>query len=206
MKQLLQNLRNGKLSISEVPEPLLAGPGVLVATQASAISAGTEKMLIDFARKGFIGKAKARPDQVKQVIDKIKRDGLRATIHSVFSRLDQPMPLGYSAAGIVLTRSPEVTAVKPGDHVACGGAGHAEVIFVPKNLVVPVPGDVDFASASFATLGSMAYFALMIVISESPEEIAFQKYLEESKQGQEVGLRLGIDPSGRVRVALVLSF
>ncbi len=156
MKQILQHIRSGKLGLSEVPAPMLTGPGVLVVTQASVISAGTEKMLIDFAGKSLIGKAKARPNDVKQVLDKIKRDGLKATLHAVLARLDQPMPLGYSSAGIVLATSPEVTAVKPGDKVACGGAGHAEITFVPKNLVVPVPANVDFESACFATLGSIA--------------------------------------------------
>ena len=155
MKQILQNIRSGKLSVADVPEPVLAGPGVLVATQASVISAGTEKMLMDFASKGFIGKAKARPDQVKQVLDKIKRDGLKATIQTVLARLDQPMALGYSAAGTVLAASPEVS-IRPGERVACGGAGHAEVIFVPKNLAVRISENVDFESACFATLGAIA--------------------------------------------------
>jgi predicted dehydrogenase/threonine dehydrogenase-like Zn-dependent dehydrogenase len=156
MKQILQNIKTGKLNVTEVPEPSLAGPGVLVATQASIISAGTERMITEFAQKSLIGKAIAKPNEVKRVIDKIKRDGLRSTWHSVFSRLSQPMPLGYSASGVVIAKSPEVTNVNPGDKVACGGAGHAEVIFVPKNLVVPVPDNVDFDSAAFATLGSIA--------------------------------------------------
>jgi hypothetical protein len=144
MKQILQNLMSGKLGVADVPEPVLTGPGALVATQASVISAGTEKMLIDFAGKGLLGKARARPNDVKQVLDKIKRDGLKAAILTVLARLDQPMPLGYSASGVALAISPEVTNVRPGDRVACGGAGHAEVIFVPKNLIVPVPENVDF--------------------------------------------------------------
>jgi len=172
MKQVLQNLKTGKLFVSEVPEPTLAGPGVLVATQASVISAGTEKMLIDFASKGFIGKARARPHDVKQVLDKIKRDGLSRTLKTVSARLDRPMPLGYSTAGIVLATSPEITAVKPGDRVACGGAGHAEVIFVPKNLVVPVPEKVDFESASFATLGSIALQGIRVAELVVGEKVA----------------------------------
>ncbi len=172
MKQILQNIKSGKLSVSDVPEPVLSGPGILVATQASVISAGTEKMLMDFAGKGFIGKAKARPDQVKQVMDKIKRDGLKATLQAVFARLDQPMPLGYSAAGVVLARSQEVSDLKPGDKVACGGAGHAEVIFVPKNLAVPVPEGVDFESACFATLGSIALQGVRVAELVVGEKVA----------------------------------
>jgi predicted dehydrogenase/threonine dehydrogenase-like Zn-dependent dehydrogenase len=156
MKQILQNLRTGQLNVEDVPEPEMAGPGALIATQTSVISAGTEKMLIDFANKGFIAKAKARPNDVKQVLDKIKRSGIRATLKTVFARLDQPMKLGYSSAGIVLATSPEITDIKPGDRVACGGTGHAEVVFAKKNLIVPVPENVDFESACFATLGSIA--------------------------------------------------
>ncbi|MCK4793710.1 MAG: zinc-binding dehydrogenase, partial [Desulfobacteraceae bacterium] len=156
MKQILQNIKTGKLSVTDVPEPTLAGPGVLVATQASVISAGTEKMLMDFASKGLIGKARSRPNDVKQVLEKIRHDGLKATVQTVLARLDQPMPLGYSAAGIVLATSPEVTELKPGDKAACGGAGHAEVIFVPKNLAVAVPENVDCVSAAFATLGAIS--------------------------------------------------
>ncbi len=172
MRQIIQNIKSGKLSVGDVPEPVLSGPGVLVATQASVISAGTEKMLMDFAGKSLIGKAKARPDQVRQVMDKIKRDGLKATMDSVFSRLGQPMPLGYSAAGTVLATSPEVVAVKPGDRVACGGAGHAEVIVVPKNLVVPIPGNVDFESACFATLGSIAMQGVRVAELVVGEKVA----------------------------------
>jgi len=156
MKQILQHIRSGKLEVGEVCEPALAGPGVLVVTQASVISAGTERMITEFAEKSFIGKARSRPEDVKQVINKIKRDGFKATFQSVWARLDQPMALGYSAAGIVLAVSPEVTNLKAGDRVACGGAGHAEIIFVPKNLAVPMPENLDFESASFATLGSIA--------------------------------------------------
>jgi predicted dehydrogenase/threonine dehydrogenase-like Zn-dependent dehydrogenase len=156
MKQILQNLRTGQLNVEDVPEPEMAGPGALIATQTSVISAGTEKMLIDFANKGLIAKAKARPNDVKQVLDKIKRSGIRATLKTVFARLDQPMKLGYSSAGIVLATSPEITDIKPGDRVACGGTEHAEVVFAKKNLIVPMPENVDFESACFATLGSIA--------------------------------------------------
>lgn len=172
MKQILQNLRTGRLNVANLPDPTLAGPGALIATQASVISAGTEKMLIDFAAKGFIAKAKSRPKDVKQVLDKIKRDGLKAAMQTVMARLDQPMPLGYSSAGIVLATSPEVKDLKPGDRVACGGAGHAEITFVPKNLIVKVPQNVDFASASFATLGSIALQGVRVAELVVGEKVA----------------------------------
>ncbi len=172
MKQVVQNIRSGKLSVDEVPSAQFAGPGVIVATQASVISAGTEKMITEFAEKGLIGKARSKPQEVRKIIDKIKRDGLVETFRTVMTRLDQPMPLGYSAAGIVLAASPEVVSIKPGDRVACGGAGHAEVMFVPKNLVVPVPDNVDFDSASFATLGSIAMQGLRVAELVIGEKVA----------------------------------
>jgi polar amino acid transport system substrate-binding protein len=172
MKQVLQNIKTGKTSVHDVPQPSLAGSGVLVATQASLISAGTEKMVVDFASKGFIGKIKSRPNDVKKIMDKMKRDGLRATLESVFARLAQPMPLGYSASGIVLATSTDITDIKPGDHVACGGAGHAEVMYVPKNLTVAVPDGVDFESASFATVGSIALQGVRIAELVIGEKVA----------------------------------
>jgi len=175
MKQILQNVRSGRQTVTTVPDAVVSGPGVLVATQCSAISAGTEKMIVDFSSKGFIGKAKSRPDDVRKIIAKIKRDGLKATLDSVFARLNQPMPLGYNTAGIVLAVSPEVTHVKPGDRVACGGANyavHAEMVFVPKNLVVPIPDNVAFDEACFATLGSIAMQGIRIAELVIGEKVA----------------------------------
>jgi polar amino acid transport system substrate-binding protein len=175
MRQILQNVRSGRQDVCEVPDAVLSGSGVLVATQCSAVSAGTERMIVEFSKKGFIGKAKSRPDDVKKVLSKIKRDGLKATLNSVFTRLNQPMPLGYSTSGIVLAVSPDVTHVKPGDRVACGGANyavHAEMIFVPGNLVVAVPDNVEFDQACFATLGSVAMQGVRIADLVLGEKVA----------------------------------
>jgi predicted dehydrogenase/threonine dehydrogenase-like Zn-dependent dehydrogenase len=159
VKQVLQHVRTGKLQLAEVPEPYAKGGGVVVRNAASLISAGTEKMLIDFAGKSMLGKAKERPDLVKQVLDKVKKDGLVPTIQTVMSRLDQPMPLGYSCAGTVerVGRGAEEFAV--GDRVACAGMGyasHAGAVFVPKNLAVHIPEGVSFQDASYVTLGAIA--------------------------------------------------
>ncbi|MDB5409598.1 MAG: theronine dehydrogenase, partial [Rhodospirillales bacterium] len=102
MKQIVQSARSGKLTLEEVPAPQLRGGHVLVRTRASLISAGTERMVVDFARKSLAGKARERPDLVRKVLDKARRDGIIATFRSVLTRLDEPMPLGYSAAGEIV--------------------------------------------------------------------------------------------------------
>lgn len=127
--------------------------------QVSFVSAGTEKMLVDFAKKNMIGKAMAMPDQVKKVLRKMKTEGVMATIEKVQTKLDQPIPLGYSCAGIVEDVGNGVAGIVRGDRVACGGAGfanHAELNYVPKNLVVRIPDTVSFEDASCATVGSIA--------------------------------------------------
>jgi predicted dehydrogenase len=159
MKQVIQNFRTGVLAVDEVPETICKSGGVLVSNVASLISAGTEKMAVDFARKSLLGKAQQRPDLVRQVLGKLRRDGLMNTINTVRARLDAPLALGYSCAGIVreVGRGAEEFAV--GDRVACAGmnyASHAETVFVPKNLTVKIPEGVDFEEASFVTLGAIA--------------------------------------------------
>ena len=172
MKQILQNIRSGKLSVGDVPDPTMSAPGVLVATEYSVISAGTEKLMMDFAGKSLIGKAKARPDQVRKVLDKIKRDGLKATLQTVFTQLDQPMPLGYSASGVVLATTADISHVKVGDRVACAGSPHCEVMFVRKNLVVPIPRNVDSESAAFTTMGSIALQGVRVAELVMGEKVA----------------------------------
>lgn len=159
MRQLIQNLKTGKLSLDDVPTPVLKRGGVLVRNHFSLISAGTDKLMIGLAQKSLAGKAKERPDLVKQVIDKAKRDGIINTFQQVMSRLDSPMPLGYSCAGIVEDVGAEANEFKIGDRVACAGAGyanHAEIVFVPKNLCVKIPENLDFESAAFVTIGAIS--------------------------------------------------
>jgi predicted dehydrogenase/threonine dehydrogenase-like Zn-dependent dehydrogenase len=159
MKQVLQSFRSGVLKVDEVPETLCKSGGILVSNVTSLISAGTEKMAIDLAQRSLVGKARERPDLVRQVIDKLKRDGLRRTIQTVKARLDTPLALGYSCAGIVREVGSGAHEFSVGDHVACAGmnyASHAETVFIPKNLAVQIPDGVSFDEASFVTLGAIA--------------------------------------------------
>jgi predicted dehydrogenase/threonine dehydrogenase-like Zn-dependent dehydrogenase len=159
MKQVLQNVRSGRREVPDLPEPQAKSGGVVVRNHASLISAGTEKIAIDFAGMSVLGKARARPDLVRQVLDKAKKEGLGPTLQTVLTRLDQPIPLGYSCAGVVehVGRGAEEFAV--GDRVACAGMGyasHAGSVFVPKNLTVKVPDNVSLEDASYVTLGAIA--------------------------------------------------
>jgi predicted dehydrogenase len=160
MKQVIQSTRTGKLALKQVPEPKVRAGSVLVRTRASLISAGTERMVIDFAKKSLAGKAKERPDLVRKVMDKARRDGLLATFKAVMARLDEPLPLGYSAAGEVVAVGGGLEgAFQVGQRVALAGAGlanHAELNVVPRNLVAPIPDGVTDDEACFGTLASIA--------------------------------------------------
>ena len=144
--------------LADVPAPLCRTRGAVVRTCASFVSAGTERMLAEFARKGLVGKALQMPDQVRKVLRKIKTEGLLSTLEKVQAKLDQPIPLGYSCAGIVAEAGRE-SGLQAGDRVACGGAGfanHAEFDYVPRNLAVKIPDGVGFEDASCATVGAIA--------------------------------------------------
>lgn len=159
MKQILQSFKTGEMWLAEVPVPLCKGRGAVVRTAASFVSAGTERMLAEFAKKGMIGKALQMPDQVKKVLRKMKTEGVFATLEKVQAKLDQPIPLGYSSAGVIVEAGRDCGNLKVGDRVACGGAGfanHAEYNYVPRNLIVKIPDGVSFEDASCATVGSIA--------------------------------------------------
>ena len=117
MKQIVQNMRTGRMAVAEVPAPALRGPGALVRTRCSLISAGTEKMNIDLARKSLLGKARQRPDLARQFIDKVKRDGLRSALSTAMARLDQPLLQGYSSAGEVIALTGDVPGISVGARV-----------------------------------------------------------------------------------------
>ena len=158
MKQILQSFKTGEMWLAEVPAPLCKAKGAVVQTAASFVSAGTERMLAEFAKKGLVGKAMQMPDQVKKVFRKMKTEGVFATLEKVKAKLDQPIPLGYSSAGIVVEAGRD-SGVNVGDRVACGGAGfanHADFNYVPKNLMIKIPDAVSFEDASCATVGSIA--------------------------------------------------
>ena len=164
MKQLLQDARTGELQIAEVPAPQLLPGCVLVRVAASLVSAGTERASAEFASKSLFAKAKARPDLVRDVMAKMRRDGLAATLQTVRSRLDQPQSLGYSSAGVVVAVGDGVVDIQVGDRVACAGAGyavHAELACVPRMLVAKIPdrgefsAQVTYQEAAFGTIGAI---------------------------------------------------
>ena len=159
MKQLIQSFKTGELGLFDVPAPICYENGALVETAVSLVSAGTEKMLVDFAKKSILAKAKDRPDLVKQVVGKMKKEGVKNTLEKVFTKLDSPIPLGYSLAGRVIEVGEHLSGINIGDRVACGGAGyanHSEINYVPKNLMVKIPDGVDDIDASFVTVGAIA--------------------------------------------------
>src|SRR5512136_2487076 len=121
MKQLLQNMRSGKTTVEDVPLPVPRSGQALVKVAASLVSAGTERMVVEFAEKSLVGKARSRPDLVRQVLEKARREGLIPTVQAAFNRLDQPMALGYSSAGTILGLGPDMEGFHIGQRVACAG-------------------------------------------------------------------------------------
>ncbi|WP_459501922.1 bi-domain-containing oxidoreductase [Bacillus sp. C1] len=154
MFQVLQNLKTGQTKLTTIPTPQLKKGHVLVKSMSSVVSAGTERMLVDFGKANYLEKAKQQPEKVKQVLDKIKTDGLGPTMHAVQTKLDQPLPLGYSNAGIVVAVGGGVEEFKVGDRVISNGP-HAEIVCVPKKLCAKIPDNVDFESAAFTVIGSI---------------------------------------------------
>lgn len=181
VKQVVHSLKDGQLSVRDVPYPVLARGDVLVLTAASIISSGTERSMLDIGRMSLIGKARHRPDLVKKTLEKAKRDGLSATVGAVRGRLDELAPIGYSSAGIVLSVGSDVSEFAPGDAVACAGAGkanHAEVVAVPRNLVAKHPrgsleaGSVAFEEAAFTTIGAIAVQGTRVAEVQMGETVA----------------------------------
>ena len=158
MKQVIQDFKTGELSVSDVPMPPVSVGYVLVRNHYSLISAGTERATVSTAKASLLGKARQRPDLVKQVLETYKKEGFAETLKRVRTKLETLKELGYSTAGTVLLSMDTAGAFKPGDRVACGGssASHAGIISVPQNLVVKVPDVVPMDQAAFTTLGSIA--------------------------------------------------
>lgn len=175
MKQVIQNLNTGQLKVEDIPSPQLCPGGVLVRTVCSLISAGTEKATVDVARKGLLEKVRARPDLVRKVIDRARKEGIRKTLEMVRARLNTPAPLGYSCAGEVVGVAEDVEGISVGQRVACAGAGyanHAEVNFVPKNLVVRIPDGVSYEEAAFTTVASIALQGIRLADVRLGERVA----------------------------------
>jgi predicted dehydrogenase/threonine dehydrogenase-like Zn-dependent dehydrogenase len=170
LKQVLQHIRSGTLAVEVLPERCAAAGELLIANRASIISAGTEKMVLELTKKSLLGKARERPDQVRRVLDKIRQEGLVNTFRQVREKLDEPMAMGYSSAGVVLACGQGVHEFKPGDRVASNGP-HAEVVAVPRNLCALVPENVSFDQASFAVLGSIALQGVRLAQCELGETV-----------------------------------
>jgi len=159
MLALMTDRKSGEVSTYDVPAPELRPGGVLVRTQYSAISAGTERATLELSSKSLLAKAKARPDLVKQVIEYARQNGVRAAYEKVHAKLDTLTTLGYSCAGEVISVADGVHEFRAGDRVACAGgtyANHAEINFVPRNLAVRIPPQVSSAAASLTTIGAIA--------------------------------------------------
>ncbi|PSJ61517.1 bi-domain-containing oxidoreductase [Pseudaminobacter soli (ex Li et al. 2025)] len=155
MKQILQSLKTGATEIAQVPCVAPSRGQLLIRTARSLVSAGTERMLVDFGRAGLIGKARQQPEKVRQVIDKVRTDGLAPTLEAVFNKLDQPLPLGYCNVGRVIEAGAGVTGFTPSERVVSNGR-HAEVVSVPVNLCAKVPDAVSDDEAAFTVLGAVA--------------------------------------------------
>lgn len=159
MRTVLLDGKTGAIALHEVPEPELLPGGILVETRFSVVSAGTERAKIETGEKSLIGKARARPDLVKQVLDYARANGVRAAYDKVKARLETLTPVGYSSSGVVMEVGEGVTEFRLGDRVACAGAGyanHSEINFIPRNLAVHVPEAVALEDAAITTIGSIA--------------------------------------------------
>jgi len=175
MKQLAQNIKKNTLTLEEMPTPLCKQGGMLVKTLYSAVSVGTEVMKLKNADMSYLQMAKKKPEQVKEAINTLKQLGPMATYRKVMNKLDALSPLGYSLVGEVIETGKGVDEFKPGDIVACGGAGyanHAEVNFIPKNLCAKVPEGVDLREASLTTIASIAMQGFRQTQSQVGENVA----------------------------------
>ncbi|MCQ2378557.1 MAG: bi-domain-containing oxidoreductase [Victivallaceae bacterium] len=155
MKQIIQDLKSGATILEEVPVPQVRAGQILIRTSCTLVSLGTERMLVEFGKANLIDKARQQPDKVKQVLDKIKTDGLLPTLEAVFNKLGQPLPLGYCNVGTVVEVGRGVTELQIGDRVAPHG-NHAEFVCVPKNLCAKIPDSVSDEEAAFTVIGSIA--------------------------------------------------
>jgi predicted dehydrogenase/threonine dehydrogenase-like Zn-dependent dehydrogenase len=162
MKQIIQDLKNGNTILEEVPVPLVRKGHLLIRTTASLVSLGTEKFLVEFGKGNLISKARQQPEKVKQVLDKIKTEGILPTLEAVFNKLDEPLPLGYCNVGIVIAIGDGVYGYQIGDRVASNG-NHAEFVCVPKNLCAKVPNNVSDEEACFTVIGSIGLQGVRLV-------------------------------------------
>ena len=161
MKQILQNLGNGETILADVPCPRRGSGSVLIQTTRSLVSLGTEKMLIDFGKGSLIAKARSQPDKVKQVIQKVKTDGLWTTLDAVKAKLGTPIPLGYCNVGKVV-ESDVASSCTKGDRVISNGS-HAEMVAVPQNLTAKVPDSVTDEQAAFTVVSAIGLQGVRLI-------------------------------------------
>ena len=162
MKQIIQSLKTGKVEVASLPVPSVKDGQLLIKTSRTLISAGTERMLVEFGKAGWIEKARMQPDKVRMILDKIKTDGLQPTLDAVLGKLDQPLPLGYCNVGVVTETGKDAAGFDAGMRVVSNGK-HAEVVTVPINLCAKVPDNVSDDEAAFTVLGSVALQGIRLV-------------------------------------------
>lgn len=170
MKQIIQDLKSGHTILEDVPVPQVKAGSVLIRTTRSLVSLGTERMLVEFSKANLIDKARQQPDKVKQVLDKIKTDGLMPTLETVFNKLGQPLPLGYCNVGVVVAVGKGVSEFSVGDRVASNG-NHAEYVCIPKNLVAKIPDNVSDDEAAFTVIGAIGLQGIRLLAPQLGETI-----------------------------------
>lgn len=170
MRQIIQDLKSGATILEEIPVPQVKTGYVLIQTSRTLVSLGTERMLVEFGKANLIDKARQQPDKVKQVLDKIKTDGLQPTLEAVFNKLGQPLPLGYCNVGKVVAVGKGVTEFVVGDRVASNG-NHAEFVCVPKNLVAKVPDNITDEEATFTVIGSIGLQGIRLLNPQLGETV-----------------------------------
>lgn len=171
MKQIIQDLKSGETMLVETPSPMIKRGHVLIQSKYSLVSSGTERMLLEFGKAGWIEKARQQPERVNQVISKIKTDGLIPTLETVLRKLETPIPLGYCNAGIVIGLGSDVTEFQIGDRVVSNGH-HAEIVNIGKNLVCKIPDEIDFDEAAFTVVGAIALQGIRLVKPQLGEYVA----------------------------------
>lgn len=168
MRQIISDLRNGKICLQDVPAPSVEPGHILIRTRRTLVSQGTEKMLVNFGKASLFQKARSQPNKVREVVCKIRTEGLVATIGAVFRKLDQPLPLGYCNAGVVVGVGSGVVGYRIGDRVASNGP-HAEFVSVPHNLVAKIPSNVSDDSAAFTVIGAIGLQGIRLAKPELGE-------------------------------------
>lgn len=162
MKQILQDMSKGFTTLAEAPAPMVSKGSLLIATSVSLVSAGTERMLVDFGKASYIDKARQQPEKVKMVLEKVSTDGLMTTYEAIQSKLAQPLPLGYCNVGRIIEAGSDLEGFKPGDRVVSNGP-HADIVKVPEKLCALIPDAVDDESAAFTVIASIGLQGIRLV-------------------------------------------